>query len=161
MRLVALLRIFVLGLAGSLLVAQSTAMADEWPRVTVCELLRAPEQYLGKDVEVAGQTEGGWFESAPLRDSRCRDAGAVELAGEASSGIDELRRASRAADRAGNAFPGVATVLHGRFEYRPVGFPRYILVVKKVVSIQKGRVPSAVPPIPPKEGGADRETERE
>jgi hypothetical protein len=160
MGIAAPLRILALGLSGSLLVAQSTAIANEWPRVTVCELLRAPEQYVGKNVEVAGQTEGHWFESAPLRDKRCRDAGAVELAGEASSGLDELRRASAAADRAGNALPGVATVLRGRFEHRPDGLPRYILVVLKVVSIQNDGVPTAVPPIPPKRG-PDRKLERE
>jgi hypothetical protein len=59
-------RILALCVAGSFLVAQSTAVANEWPSVTVCELLSAPEQYLGKNVEVAGQTEGHWFESAPL-----------------------------------------------------------------------------------------------
>ncbi len=156
MRLTALPRIVVLGLAGSWLLAQSTASAKEWLRVSVCELLSAPERYLGKDVEVRGQTEGRWFESAPLRDRGCRDAGAVGLAGEPSSGLDDLRRASVAADRVGNALPGVATILRGRFEYRPHGSPRYILVVKRVVSIQKRGVPSAVPPIP-SNLGPDRE----
>jgi len=144
--------ISALGLAGLLLVAHGTATANEWLRVTVCELLRAPEQYLGKGVEVAGQTEGRWFESAPLRDRSCPDVGAVELAGEASSGLDELRRASVAADRSGNALPGVATVLRGRFEHRPE-FPHYLLMVMEVVSIRSG-VPSAVPPIPPPKGGS-------
>jgi hypothetical protein len=140
----------VLGVAASLLVGPTIVTADESVRVSVCEVLRAPERYLGKEVEVTGQTEGHWFEGALLRDRSCPDAGAVGLAGETSSGIDELRRASAAADRAGNTLPGVATVLRGRFEQRADGFPRYILVVTKVVSIKKGGVPSAVPPIPPK-----------
>lgn len=65
MRIVVLHRILALCLAGSALVIQNTAIANDWLRVTVCDLLRAPEQFLGKDVEVAGQTEGHWFESAP------------------------------------------------------------------------------------------------
>jgi hypothetical protein len=159
MKIAVLLWLLALGLAGSPLVAQNTAIPNDWLRVTVCELLRAPEQYLGKDVEVAGQTEGHWFESAPFSDRRCRYAGGIELAGEASSGIDVLGRASAAADRAGNTLPGVAAVLRGRFEYRPE-FPHYFLMVMKVVSIQKGGVPSSIPPIPPRQGPS-RELERE
>ena len=54
---------------------------------------------------------------------------------------------------------GVAAVLRGRFEYRPE-FPHYLLMVMKVVSIQKGGVRSSIPPIPPRQGPG-RELERE
>lgn len=125
------------------------AHASTWEKVSVCELLRAPAQYVGHTVEVVGQTEGHWFESAPLRDRNCRGAGYIELEGERSSGIDQLRRASAAADIAGNKLPGVVAVLRGKFEHGTGGWHLYVLMVEKVVTISKTRAPSAVP-IPPR-----------
>jgi hypothetical protein len=55
-KIAVLLWMLALGLAGSPLVAQNTAIPNDWLRVTVCELLRAPEQYLGKDVEVGSNS---------------------------------------------------------------------------------------------------------
>jgi hypothetical protein len=43
MKIAVLLWMLALGLAGSPLVAQNTAIPNDWQRVTVCELLRAPE----------------------------------------------------------------------------------------------------------------------
>lgn len=80
--------------------------------VSVCELLRAPERYVGDTVEIVGQTEGRWFESAPLRDRRCPGAGSIELKGKVGSGLNELERASRAADS--SRLPGVVAVLTKR-----------------------------------------------
>jgi len=125
------------------------AHASGWQKVSVCELLRAPGQYIGHAIEVVGQTEGHWFESAPLRDRACRGAGYIELEGEKSSGIDELRRASAAADVAGNKLPGVVAVLRGKFERGTGGRHLYVLMVEKVVAISKTRAPSAVP-MPPR-----------
>jgi hypothetical protein len=126
------------------------AHATVWQKVSVCELLRGPAQYVGHTIEVVGQTEGHWFESAPLRDRTCRGVGYIELEGEKSSGIDQLRRASAAADVAGTELPGVVAVLKGRFERGTGGSHRYVLMVEKVIAIGKTRVPSAVLPIPPR-----------
>lgn len=146
MQAITLPRVLAVCLLGWVTTWQAYASTPRY--VSVCQLLRAPAQYLGDTVEVVGQTEGRWFESAPLRDRHCRGIGYIELEGTVGSGLDKLRRASRAAD--GSRLPGVVAVLRGRFEHRTESFPPYVLMVARLVSIGKVRVPSAVPLIPPR-----------
>ena len=135
-----------------LLGSQQAGNATDVLRVSICDLRATPGKFAGTLVEVKGQTEGNWFESAPLLDPQCSQDGGLQLESDsAKSGLGRLRRASIVADEAEDpTVRGVVATLRGRFEYRANDLYKYVLVVSKVQYISPDRVPTAIPSIPPR-----------
>ncbi len=132
-----------------LVAVSSVSLASEPLRVSLCDLVRTPQTYDHKVIEVDGQTGGDWFEYAPLYDSNCGSA--IQLRAGRNGALDKVVEKVGEALRASSPERTyiVRTSLVGRFIGSGDNLGRYFLEVYAVrkVALTVGHLPGRnVPP---------------
>lgn len=113
--------------------AQSSPSQQTIVTMTVCQIVRRPDDYNGRRVRFHAMAESDGIEHTILTDSHC-DLGIAPIAADQGRDDPGIRAFDSALSTgtAGTAHKKITAIFSGRFEYHAGSIPRYILRLEHV-----------------------------